>query len=68
VPEVQRSRRRSAAAKRLDEDAVRLAVAAHVRHAETRYDELLARGRERWEARERVRDGVERVLATWRRP
>ena len=59
---------RSAAAKRLDEDAVRLAVAAHVRHAETPYDELLARGRERWDARERVRDEVEVVLAKWQRP
>ena len=54
---------RSAAAKRLDEDAVRMAVAAHVRHAETRYDQLLARGRERPEARDRVRREVERVLA-----
>ncbi|MEK7859980.1 MAG: DUF2293 domain-containing protein [Chloroflexota bacterium] len=59
---------RSAAAKRLDEDAVRMAVAAHVRHAETRYDEWLARGWERSEARERVRDEVERVLAGWQRP
>jgi hypothetical protein len=31
---------RSAVAKRLDEEAVRLAVVAHVRHDETRYDEL----------------------------
>lgn len=57
---------RSAAAKRLDEDAVQLAVAAHVRHAETRYDELLARGIERWEARDRVREPVNRVLTRWR--
>src|SRR5262249_50106604 len=39
---------RSAAAKRLDEEAVQLAVVAHVRHDETNYDELLARGLERW--------------------
>jgi hypothetical protein len=57
---------RSAAAKRLDEDAVQLAVAAHVRHAETRYDQLLTRGMERWEARDRVRQDVDRVLAGWR--
>jgi hypothetical protein len=57
---------RSAAAKRLDEDAVQLAVAAHVRHAETRYDRLLARGLERWEARDRVRGDVDRVLSRWR--
>lgn len=57
---------RSAAAKRLDEDAVRLAVAAHVRHQETAYDELLSRGMERGEAREEVREELERVLARWR--
>lgn len=57
---------RSAAAKRLDDDAVRLAVAAHVRHAETGYDELLADGVERHLARARVRKQVERVLARWR--
>lgn len=35
---------RSAAAKALDEEAVRLAVGAHVRHVKTPYDELLAGG------------------------
>ncbi len=40
-----------------------MAVVAHVRHAETRYDELLARGVERWQARERVRDQVDSVLS-----
>lgn len=35
---------RSAAAKVFDEHAVRLAVVAHVRHVETRYDELLMNG------------------------
>lgn len=34
---------RSAAAKQLDEKAVRLAVNVHIRHQETRYDELLLR-------------------------
>lgn len=57
---------RSAAAKRLDEDAVGLAVAADVRHNETRYDELLARGLERWDARDRVREDVDRMLSRWR--
>jgi len=56
---------RSAAAKEFDEEAVRLAVAAHIRHAETSYDELLVRGYERWDARERVRDAVQRVLRSW---
>jgi hypothetical protein len=58
---------RSAAAKRLDEEAVRLAVIAHIRHTETRYDELLVRGFERQDAREWMRDDVERVLSRWRR-
>lgn len=57
---------RSAAAKRLDEEAVRLAVVAHVRHSETRYDALLARGVERRDARDRVRGDVDRVLSVWR--
>ena len=35
---------RSAAAKALDDDAVRLAVQAHVRHRETTYDAMLAKG------------------------
>ncbi len=35
---------RSAAARQLDNEAVRLAVNAHIRHVETKYDELLARG------------------------
>jgi hypothetical protein len=57
---------RSAAAKRLDEQAVQLAVVAHVRHEETRYDELVARGVERWDARDRIREDVDRVLSRWR--
>ena len=43
-----------------------LAIAAHVRHEDTRYDELLTRGIERWEARDRFREHVDRVLARWR--
>jgi hypothetical protein len=57
---------RSAAAKRLDEEAVQLAVVAHLRHAETAYDKFLARGIDRWEARDRVRQDVDRVLKRWR--
>jgi hypothetical protein len=56
---------RSAAARQLDADAVRLAVAAHVRHAETRYDQLLAAGHDRWEARAEVEGDVYRVLNQW---
>jgi hypothetical protein len=56
---------RSAAGKSLDEEAIRLAVTAHVRHAETRYDELLAKGYDRREAREQVEEEVLQVLAKW---
>ncbi len=56
---------RSASAKRLDAEAVRLAVVAHVRHAETTYDELLSQGYERWLARDEVEGQVARVLARW---
>ena len=57
---------RSAAAKNLDEEAVRLSVIAHIRHNETSYDELLSRGHDRWEAREHVRESVENVLSKWK--
>jgi hypothetical protein len=56
---------RSAAAKALDEHAVRLAVVAHVRHVETRYDKLLMNGWDRVDARGSVEDMVRSVLATW---
>ena len=42
---------RSAAARSLDEAAVLLAVAAHIRHRETNYDELLAAEWDRTDAR-----------------
>ena len=56
---------RSASAKAMDEVAVRLAVSAHVRHRETEYDELLAKGHERWHARSAVEAAVDRVLQKW---
>jgi hypothetical protein len=58
---------RSAAAKGLDEEAVRLAIIAHVRHHETHYDGLLVRGVERRDARDRVREHVDHVLSRWRK-
>lgn len=56
---------RSAAAKQMDEQAVRLAVTAHVRHAETKYDELLSGMVDRREARMRVRSAVAKILDAW---
>ena len=59
---------RSAAAKNLDENAIRLAVIAHIRHAETDYDELLASGYDRRVARAQVTEAVDRILARWETP
>lgn len=56
---------RSASAKTLDEKSVRLAVVAHIRHAETRYDELLAQGLERSLARGMVENAIKQTLADW---
>jgi hypothetical protein len=56
---------RSAAAKQLDEDAVRLAIIAHIRHAETQYDRLLAASYDRWEARAQIEGEVYGVLNRW---
>lgn len=59
---------RTASAKAFDEEVVRLAVIAHVRHRETGYDELLAKGRDRQEARAAVGDAVRRVVRSWEAP
>ncbi len=56
---------RPAAAKALDENAIRMAVVARVRHVETRYDRLLMSGWGRIEARLCVEDAVRSVLAKW---
>ena len=56
---------RSATAKNLDEEAVRLSVIAHIRHNETNYVELLAKGYDRWEAREHIKESVEEVMSEW---
>lgn len=57
---------RSAAAKDLDEAAVRLAVLAHIRHRETDYDQLLGQGWPRHEARAHVRDRVDQISERWK--
>jgi hypothetical protein len=56
---------RSAGAKSFDEEMVRLAVLAHVRHRESNYDSLLAKGWSRGDARAQVRDRVEALLKKW---
>ena len=57
---------RSAAAKRFEPKAIALAVAAAVRHEFTNYDELLLKGRDRYDARMLVRGRVDDVLDAWR--
>jgi hypothetical protein len=59
---------RSAAAKELDPQMVKLAVIAHIRHVHTKYDRLLGmmdRHEARGEVRGDVRGDVERVLGRW---
>ena len=56
---------RSAAAKALNEQAVRLSVIAHIRHTETNYDKLLLDMFERNEARMLVNDMVVEVAQMW---
>lgn len=56
---------RSAAAKRFEDEMIMLAVAAHVRHRETNYDDLLAKGWFRSQARAEVRDRVDEVMESW---
>ena len=55
---------RSAAAKSFDDDAISLAVAAHIRHRETNYDQLLGR-MDRHDARAHVRQQVNELLNRW---
>ncbi len=58
---------RTAAGRALDPSAIAMAVAASVRHEDTDYDDLLMSDIDRWEARERVRADVDRVLERWGR-
>jgi len=58
---------RSAGGRALEPDAIELALAASVRHQDTRYDELLMSGLERAQARIEVRAEVAGVLDGWRR-
>jgi len=56
---------RSAAARSFDEGAVLLAVAAHIRHRETNYDELLAAQWDRVDARAQVKHRVDALMRRW---
>ncbi|MCK8679073.1 DUF2293 domain-containing protein [Streptomyces lichenis] len=58
---------RTAAGRALDEGAVTAAVRASVRHLDTEYDALPARGLPRHQARTRVAPAIETGLDSWRR-
>ena len=57
---------RSAAARSFSPEAITLAVAAHVRHRHSQYDQLLAQGWDRSDARHTVAGKVDAVLQLWR--
>jgi hypothetical protein len=56
---------RTAAGRRLEEESVRLAVKASIRHRHTNYDELLMGSGDRVGARSQVRDQIDEILRTW---
>ncbi len=56
---------RTAAAKELDPEPLKLAVIAHIRHEHTSYDRLLMRHGDRDLARQEVRPVIEAVLRRW---
>jgi hypothetical protein len=57
---------RTAAGRALEAEALSAAVIAAIRHRHTRYDELLMHGYSRIDARDAVRDTIDRVLERWR--
>jgi hypothetical protein len=57
---------RSAAGRHLQNDAIRLAVVAHIRHAHTRYDNLLMSGTARDTARRMIGSDIKATLRRWR--
>jgi hypothetical protein len=58
---------RTASGRALEGDALRAAVVASIRHRHTKYDRLLMNGLGRTDARDAVRDDIDRVLEIWRR-
>jgi hypothetical protein len=59
---------RTAAGRTLDEEALRAAVIASIRHRHTKYDRLLMKGFDRKNARDAVREDIDRMLESWRYP
>lgn len=59
---------RTSAGRALESEALTAAVVAAIRHNHTRYDRLLMRGWNRNDARDTVRDVIERIIGFWRSP
>jgi len=59
---------RTAAGQALEEDALTAGVIAAIRHNHTPYDEVLMSGYSRSDARDALRNVVDRVLDRWRCP
>jgi len=59
---------RSSSAKEFSKHAIKLAVAAHIRHTKTDYDLLLSKGSDRLGARHQINDKVLEVLSAWENP
>jgi hypothetical protein len=59
---------RTSAGRALEPEALTAAVVAAIRHNHTRYDQLLMRGWNRNDARDTVRDVIERIIGSWRSP
>jgi len=57
---------RTEAGRKLDSDAITMAVQAAIHHRHTNYDELLSQGVERADARHAVSEQVDLVLESWR--
>ncbi len=59
---------RSSAGRALEQEALRAAVIAGIRHNHTRYERLLMSGWSRIDARDAVRDVIDRIVESWRFP
>ena len=59
---------RTSAGRALEPEPLTAAVVATIRHNHTRYDQLLMRGWSRRDARDTVRDVIDRMIESWRLP
>lgn len=57
---------RTAKAKDFDADMIDLAVEAHIRHAETNYDNMFGKGSTKKEIRASIKGKIERIKMSWK--